>query len=49
MPLPQDHLNVRGHVRGNALQVEGPRGLTAVVTMMVTAQIHEEVIMGVEQ
>ena len=35
--LPQDYLNVSGHVRANVIQVEG---LTAVVIVMVTAQIH---------
>ena len=34
--LPQDYLNVRGHVRANGV----PGGLTAVVIVMVTAQIH---------
>ena len=36
--LPQDYLNVRGHVSVNAV----PGGLTAVVIVIVTAQIHYE-------
>ena len=31
--LPQDYLNVRGHVRANVIRVQGPGGLTAVVTV----------------
>ena len=38
--LSKGYLNVRGHVRANLMQVEGPGGLTAVVIVMVTAQIH---------
>ena len=38
--LPQDYLNVRGHVRANVMQVEGPGGgLTAVAIVMVTAYL----------
>ena len=40
LSLPQDYLNVRGHVSANVMQVEGPGGLTLVVIVMVTAQIH---------
>ncbi len=35
--LPQDFLNVSGHIRANVMQVEGQ---TAVVIVMVTAQMH---------
>ena len=38
--LPQDYLNVSDHVRANVMQVEGPGGLSAVVIVMVAAQIH---------
>ena len=38
--LPQDYLNVRGHVSANVMQIEGPGGLTVVVIVIVTAQIH---------
>ena len=39
LSLPQDYLNVRGHVRANVMRLEGPGGLTVVVIVMVTAQI----------
>ena len=38
--LPNAFLNVRDHVSANVTQVEGPGGLTGLVIMMVTAQIH---------
>ena len=31
---------MRGHVSTNVMQVEGLGGLTAVVVVMVTAQVH---------
>ena len=39
--LLQDYLNVRGHVWGDVRLAGGPGGLTAVVIVMVTAQIHQ--------
>ena len=38
--LSEVHLNLRRHVSANVTQVEGPGGLTVVVIVMVTAQIH---------
>ena len=38
--LPQDYLNVRGHISAYVRQTEGPGGLTVVVIVMVTAQIY---------
>lgn len=35
-----------GHFRADFRQVERPGGLTAVVILMVTAQIHKEVAFG---
>ena len=41
LSLPQDYLNVRGHVSANVrLAGKGRGGLTAVVIVIVTAQIH---------
>ena len=36
LSIPQDYFNVRGHVRANEVR----RRLTAVLIVMVTAQIH---------
>ena len=41
LSLPQDYLNVRGHVRANVMQVKGPGGLAATVIVMMTDQIHK--------
>ena len=37
--LPQEYLNVRGHVRANVTLAGGPGRLTAVMIVMVTSQI----------
>ena len=39
--LPQDYLNVRGHISAYVRQTEGPGGgLTVVGTVIVAALIH---------
>ena len=40
LSLPQDYLNIRGHVRANVMQVKELGALTAVVIVMAAAQLQ---------